>query len=312
MHDWRKKLHARIYTEHWRVGIIDRPIHTLVEPGPLPPIEWVTPHEYAGYWADPFAMPGDDRHVYCERFDELGGVGTLEKLELRGHRLQLCGPIQSVDAAGADAPIGRGLHASFPNVFEVDGQLYGLAETCAARACTLYRVDGSGRWHSPVELLPGVAGADPALFKWQGHYWLALTDVDIGNQDNLCLYHAPAIAGPWQLVGAGPVKIYRGGARMAGRFFEHEGILYRPGQDCRATYGAAVVIYRVDECSVDGYRETPVRTLSPDPRGPLPDGLHTLTAWGSRTLVDGKRLGINPIVLGRKLRARIARLGGAR
>ena len=39
----------------------------------------------------------------------------------------------------------------------------------------------------------------------------------------------------------------------------------------------------------DEYAEEPVARLEPDPRGPLPHGLHTLTAAGPVTLVDGKR-----------------------
>jgi hypothetical protein len=304
---WRQKLASRLYTEHWRVGVIDQPLHSLLKPGPLPVIHWITPREHAGYWADPFGVPGDDHRLYCERFDERTGLGTLEMLELRDGGVQSLGSVQARDAQGASGAIGRGLHASFPNVFQLDGETWALPETGAARECVLYRVDAQGVWHSPIDLLPGVAAADPALFRWQGRYWLALTDVDFGSQDNLCLYHADTLIGPWTQLLPHPVKVDRGGARMAGRFFEHDGVLYRPGQDCRSSYGAAVVIYKVLECSVHAYRETPCRVLSPDIHGELPDGLHTLTAWGDRTLVDGKRMGINPIVLARKVRSRLSR-----
>src|SRR5207344_1431803 len=130
------------------VGIIDAPVHALLAAGALPPIRWLTPPEQAGYWADPFGLPGDMSQLYCERFDERSGLGRLERLELRAGALRPLGP---VDATGT--PIGRGLHASFPNVFELDGQRFAVAETGAARECVLHRIDADGRWHSPLTLL---------------------------------------------------------------------------------------------------------------------------------------------------------------
>jgi hypothetical protein len=309
-HEWRQRQHSRLCAEHWRVGIIDAPVHTLLKPGPLPPIRWVTPRENAGYWADPFGLPGDSSQVYCERFDERTGVGRLERLVLQGDGLT---PLDSdANAASACMPVGRGLHTSFPHAFVVDGQRYGVAETGAARECVLYRIDERGCWHSPLALLTDVAAADPAIFQRDGLFWLAFTDADKGVHDNLCLWHADHVEGPWTPHAHNPVKTGRGGSRMAGPFFEHDGVLYRPGQDCRETYGGAVVIYRVDECSLAGYRETSVRVLAPDPDGPLPDGLHTLSPWGNRTLVDGKRMVLNPVVIMRRLKSRLGRVAFSR
>jgi hypothetical protein len=300
---WWGRQHARCFAEHWRVGLIDAPLHTLLAPGPMPPIDWLTPREHAGYWADPFALPGADM-VFAERFDERSGVGRIERLERRGHGLHSLGPVEVRDALGTSVRLGDGLHTSFPHVFMLDDQAFAVAETGAARRVDLYRINAAGNWHSPLTLLHGLAAADPAIFRWQGRLWLACTDADVGVHDNLCLFHAAGLEGPWQAHPQNPVRTGRAGARMAGRFFEHGGVLYRPGQDCGAHYGAAVVLHRVDECSPLAYRETPVRRLEPDACGPLPHGLHTVSAWGDRTLVDGKRMVFNPVTLARKLRRR--------
>ena len=81
---WRARQRSRWLSEHWRIGVIDAPIASLLQAGPLPPIRWVTPRETAGYWADPFGLPGDPDRLYAERFDERSGVGRIEMLELRG------------------------------------------------------------------------------------------------------------------------------------------------------------------------------------------------------------------------------------
>lgn len=293
-HRFAQRQRSRWLTEHWRIGIIDHPVQALLHPGLAPAIRWLTPPEQAGYWADPFGMPGDPGLLFSERYDEGSGVGRLQRMRLEGG-----GAIVEAEMA-----IGRG-HASFPHVFEADGAVHAVAETCSDRECVLYRVQPGGRWAARATLLRGVAAADPAIVRWGHRWWLAFTDVDKGAWDNLCLYHAEHLEGPWQPHANNPVKTDVGGARMAGAFFEHAGRLYRPGQDCSRTYGGAVALYRVDEISPLRYRETLVRHVSPAQFDARLDGLHTMTAWGDRTLVDGKRLGFNVLALYHKLRRRL-------
>jgi hypothetical protein len=101
------------------------------------------------------------------------------------------------------------------------------------------------------------------------------------------------------------VKLDIRSSRPAGTPFEHDGRLFRPAQDCAGSYGAAIVINEVTSLTPDRFSERPVARLTPEPRGPLPDGLHTLSAAGPRTLVDGKRLVWRP---GRALRRGARRL----
>lgn len=305
---WRSRWRAfvarqrsRFLTEHWRIGLIDAPLSSLLRLRAVPSIRWLTLREQAGYWADPFPRAGSADEVWAERFDEASGVGRIERLSLQGDALVSRGPVETVDGS----PVGQGLHASFPHGFEHGGQHWVVCETGAARECVAYRVADDGRWHAPVTLLKNVAAADPAVFRWQGRLWLAFTDADRGVHDNLCLYFADRLEGPWRAHRANPVRSDLGGSRMAGAFFEHEGALYRPAQDCRDEYGAAVVIHRVDECSPEAWRETEVSRLEPDPQGEAPDGLHTVNAWGERTLVDGKAWHFSSVALKRKLMARL-------
>lgn len=290
------RLSNRVFNEYWRIGVIDAPIHTLLDPADLPVIRWLTRPSSAGYWADPFGHPGDPSRFACEYFDERLGVGHLEVIRLDD---------QVNPTERQRLPVGDGHHASFPNVFELNGRHFGIAETIAARECVLHEVDATGQWHRLHVLLHNVAAADPVLFSWEGRYWLAYTDTDRGQLDNLCFHYADALEGPWQPHANNPVKVDVSSARMAGKTFLHQGQLYRPAQDCLHTYGGAVVLHRIDTLTPTAFAETPVRRLSPDPLGPCPEGLHTLNAWGDRTLVDGKWHGVNLVATWRNLRRRL-------
>jgi hypothetical protein len=80
-----------------------------------------------------------------------------------------------------------------------------------------------------------------------------------------------------------------GAAARFGAPFEHGGEIYRPSQDCSETYGGAVRVDRIARLTPDDYEEETVAVLRPDAKGPYPSGLHTLSALGEWTLIDGKR-----------------------
>jgi glycosyltransferase involved in cell wall biosynthesis len=291
----RKRLREQLFGEYWRIGVIDVPIDSFLRDGELPKVCWLVPDKVSGYWADPFPLPGDPDRLTCEYFDQRSGLGSLEVLGFdRESRL-----IERRKLA-----VGLGRHASFPNILEVGGRCFGVAETAGRRECVLHEVDAGGAWHPLYPLLNDVAAADPALFVWEGRWWLAFTDCDLGELDNLCLCFADSLDGPWTQHANNPVKVDTAGARMAGAFFWHDGALYRPGQDCLAWYGASIVMHRIVRLTPTCFEEVAVRRLQPDRQGACPDGLHTINAWGSRTLIDGKRHGVNLLVLGRNLRNR--------
>ena len=297
----RLRQRARWLTEAWQIGIIDQPLGSWALGTSMPPVRWLPAPSSQGYWADPMADGTSSEHLLCEYFDAEQGRGRIERL--------------AVDATGVTRrqtlPLGEGQHVSFPLVLNLGGRRVGLAETAALGRCQLHEVGDDGSWRPVATLLDGVAAADPALFEWEGRCWLAYTDIALGAMDNLCLLHAPALEGPWEPHANNPVKVDITGARMAGGLFWHQGALYRPAQNCLQTYGASVLVHRVLRCTPTAYEEEAVRELRPDPHGPCPDGMHTLSAWGQRSLVDGKRHVFSPRSLWLKLTRRWHKPAGA-
>ena len=293
---WARQQRTRWLSEHWRVGLVKSPIQAWLSPSFAPHVQWLTPARGRRYHADPVGLPGSQQQVFAEQFDERTGRGHLVQMQL--------GP-QGQVLSTSPVAVGQGRHVSFPQLLHEGGRTYGLLESSAGRVTTLYEVGAQGQWRPLQNLLEGIAAVDPTLFRWQGRYWLAYTDADLGEHDNLCLQHADTLLGPWRPHAHNPVKVDVRGARMAGPCFEHEGVLYRPAQDCLRTYGAAVVLQRVLHCSPDRFEEAEVRRIEPAAQGECPDGMHTLSAWGEHTLIDGKHMRWNLWALLRKLQGRL-------
>jgi hypothetical protein len=203
------------------------------------------------------------------------------------------GRIARVDV-DADPPVFETViqtptHLSYPFTFEEEHVTYCAPEMAASGGCTIYRLDAGGAWTPAHHILAGHRLVDPTFVRHNGRWWLFATDRSGGGSLTLHVFHADAIAGPWTPHQRNPVKVDRASARPAGRPFAIGEQLYRPAQDCRIGYGAAVHVMRIDELTPEAFREETVLRLEPDPGWPYPDGLHTLVIDGRRVYIDAKR-----------------------
>ena len=80
------------------------------------------------------------------------------------------------------------------------------------------------------------------------------------------------------------------------------GDLHRPAQDSSSTYGGSITLNHIVRLTTAEFREEPVATVGPLGGGPYAHGLHTLSAVGNRTLVDGKWLAFNRSEMARHVR----------
>jgi hypothetical protein len=233
------------------------------------------------FYADPFPVVWRGRtFLFVEEFEHAAGKGVISAVEFGPQ-----GPLRQPETA-----LERPTHLSYPNVFERDGQMWMIPESGAAGTVDLYRaVDFPFRWTLERTLLEGVCANDATLIERDGRWWMFATVRDGGGafSDALWLWSAPDFRGAWTPHKRNPVLIDAATARPAGRMFAHEGALYRPVQDCRAGYGAALGLARVDRLDDDGFAqslETMVRPGGPDWPGRR---LHTYNVGGGFEFIDG-------------------------
>jgi hypothetical protein len=72
-------------------------------------------------------------------------------------------------------------------------------------------------------------------------------------------------------------------SRPAGRLFERDGVLYRPGQICAPIYGSGIALHRVLRLDDEGYAESEERRITGAP--PLL-GMHTINRAGDFSVTD--------------------------
>lgn len=273
--------------EQWHIGVIDGPIGSLLVDGPRPPVRWLPPLPSGWYIADPFGIAGTNT-ILAEAFHYREAKGYITALETSAFTLPVPLPSAFMDD----------VHLSYPYTIEDDGRLYCLPERSAANELILYRIIRyPDVWMREATILDGFPAVDASIFPFGGCWWLFCTMSERGHESTLHIWHAPALTGPWSPHPGNPVKTDVRSSRPAGRPFIWKGQLYRPAQDCSRVYGGAVTLLRVTALTTSAFAEEVVRTIGPWTASAYPDGLHTLTGWGERTLVDAKRLVFMPTAL---------------
>lgn len=264
----------------WNIGVVKAPVAAFLDPEFHPRVEWLPPPRSLEFFADPFGVVHEGRlHVMCERFDRRTQSGSIWIVEWPdGGSFARSTPVLHLNG-----------HASYPYLLEDRGKVYCIPETSAAGEVGLYRADRFPlNWRRVGTLLQGFPGVDNTLFRHEDRWWLLSTTSEVPD-GKLYAWYADAIEGPWAPHPQNPIKQDLSSARPGGTPFVHDGALYRPAQDCSKSYGARIVINKILELTPKRFREVRVRTVEPDSKGPYPLGLHTLSAVGALTLVDGLR-----------------------
>lgn len=242
------------------------------------------------YLADPCLMQrGSQTYLFCEEFRYRANRGVVVAIE-----------IPRVAATQPQDAIDEPHHLSYPHVFEHEGEAYCIAEAAGTRRVELYRaVTFPFRWERTHTLLRDFRAIDSTLLKFADKWWLFCTSGDgpkRGDHSHLHIFHADDLFGPWTPHVRNPVKIDVRSSRPAGRFFTHDGALYRPAQDCSRSYGGAIRINKIEKISETDFVERVAGTIRPPLNG-YGEGIHTISSAGGWCVVDAKRYVFRPAAI---------------
>ena len=249
---------ARRGPNHWQIAY-----RWLAGPGvaddrvwPLQPYT-ILPADGARFHADPMPFEHDGRtYLFFEDFPYATGKGVIGLVDIA--------------ADGTASPprtvLEQPWHLSYPLIIPHDGEIYMLPEMSAAGRVQLFRADPfPDRWVPDRVLLDDVVAADATPIRHEGLWWLFATLSHDGGStwDQLGLFHAPDLLGPWTAHADNPVLVDAGAGRPAGPMWHENGALMRVAQDCRSGYGVGLAICRVDRLTPDTYGQTLLARLGP-------------------------------------------------
>jgi hypothetical protein len=296
---WRH-IFLNLFTDaKWKVGTIQGSPERFLSGDYHPAINWL-PRKSSDFLADPFVFErGGRSFILGEALDPNTRSGFISCVELNGNG----------DVIDERTVMQATTHLSYPYTFKHEGVSYLVPESAQARNIVLYRaVDAPYRWERVATLIEGVEACDSTIVRRDGRWWLFFTDKARDMNLNLFAYYADDLAGPWHAHTANPVKTDICSARPAGTPFEHEGFLYRPGQDCATSYGNAITFSRIATLTPHEYREELVSTFDSSATGARTNGTHTISFGSNVVAIDAKEtIWAPPKLIAQRVRRQVAR-----
>jgi hypothetical protein len=237
------------------------------------------PDDGKRFFADPFVIEQDDRtFLFVEEFPYALARGVISVAELGADGR--FGPPRQV--------LAEPFHLSYPQVFELGGEVWMIPETSAARQVVLYRAERfPDRWVRHATLIADREISDATLLERDGRFWLFGTERHSqGNaSDTMVVFSADRLDGPWLPHPMNPVLIDRSAARPGGAFVRQGDRLFLPVQDGTRAYGGGLGLAELIELDSES-----VRFAAPQPVRPGEawdrSGIHTLNRAGGIEVVD--------------------------
>ena len=233
------------------------------------------------FWADPFILTRNGEHyVFFENFVYATGLGKISVGRYSAQGFEVLG-----DAL--DLPY----HLSFPLVFEHEGEIFMVPESCAAKRVDVWRaVEFPLRWELYATALEGVSAADTVLFQDNGKWWMFTNISDGPLEDHCNELHVFSIDGPGLLRVTphplNPVVIGSSTARGAGRIVRRGTKLVRPSQNnANGIYGWGLNLMEITRLDMDGYEERRIVSFAPNFKPGL-IGIHHFDSSGDLFVID--------------------------
>ncbi len=258
--------------ETWQIGIVDQPIESVISNGIQKDITWMRAKQNDSYLADPFNM-------------SVNGKSTIVAEYFSGSKQMS----HIVNAETEEIILARDYHISFPLPVEINGQHYLCPEMSASGTHSLFLMNGV---RETLQLVDAPL-VDPVMLEHNKRWWIFTHRQDDQNNAALFIYHSEHPDKEFQPHALNPVKTNVRNSRSAGAILNIKGKLIRPAQDSAITYGNAIVFNEILELTPTSFVEKPFKRVEANEHWDYNKGIHTINAYGDKTLIDAKSFRFN-------------------
>jgi len=235
------------------------------------------------FWADPHVIKKNGfYYIFIEELIYTENKGFISVIEM-DDKGKYKDPVKILE---------RDYHLSFPFIIEDNGEIYMIPESKQNKNIQLYKcIDFPYKWDLETILMDNVGAVDTVIIEKDNKYWL-FTNM-IANEgasfiDELYLFSSDSlVSNQWKSHPLNPIVSDVKNARMAGRLFTINNILYRPSQNCSNHYGYGVQINQVLELTENRYKEKIVDSLFPDFDDRI-KSIHSLSVLRDISIIDAQ------------------------
>lgn len=205
--------------------------------------------------ADPFLFVyKEELYLFYEEQVKLSGKGVIKMVKTKDLK-RWTKPILVLQ---------EDYHLSYPNILELNGQVFMMPETGKNKSIQLYKPNNDlTKWNYYKTILSDRHFVDSDIVWHNDTYFLLTTDYS-ENKNVLRLYYSDKFDSNWVEHPQSPIATGKNSGRCAGSIFRHGNNLYRPCQLTQKQYGEGVIIYRIIDLSRESYKEKQEKIIIPN------------------------------------------------
>lgn len=260
--------------ETWDIGFIQNSLDEILQGNEIE-VRWMKHKLKDSWFADPFIMDIDDKeiHVLAEEFYKPINRGRIARLIIDRNTLEL---------KHKDVVLEQPTHLSFPAIIRQDGKIYIYPENGESNELNIYEYNPSTNECNKINtIMSGEAYEDSVITEIDGKEYLFCTKQPNPNGNVLNVYCKDNSE---KFTHYEDYTFKENVARMAGDFFEYNGKIFRPTQECNIQYGHAVTLQEVTlENGKFSFNEVK-RLFSVHPK--LTVGMHTFNMYKGMIVTD--------------------------
>lgn len=224
--------------------------------------------------------PYGKTYIFAELYDYLRRKGCIGYCEL----------LPDGSQSKWKAVLKEKYHMSYPQPIEHNGDVYLIPESSFGKVLCAYKaVSFPDKWEKAYVLASGIGLTDTTFVSDSDKVYAFACSTEDPTDEILRMFEL-SDNGQLEETAMSPVVDDVSCARPAGKFFNLDGKLYRPSQDCTDSYGNKLNILEVDTDFRTYYKETNVRKISVDDLTILnvdaPERIHTYNSNGEYEVVD--------------------------
>jgi len=265
------------YSQYWNIGFCELTPEEFVREKKLRPIKWLK-HPYRDRWfADPFIYKVTEHEiiVFVEECPMENPKGIICELVIDRETIRLKERYVLLELD---------THLSYPAIIRYDEKVYVYPENGASGKLNIYEYDWiNHKLVNPINILDEPV-ADATIIKKGDYYMMSATKFP-RTEENAYLYTADSVFGPFKQKADLPYQSSLACSRQGGNYFEANGCIYRPAQNCVDGYGRALSVMKLS-MNHGLIKEDVLCKVAPI-TGRFGLGLHTLNFNKGVCVIDG-------------------------
>ena len=269
-----KLFYNKIVLHRWNLAFITNSVDEIIDGKELS-IQRVNCHYKDRWLADPFILSYDDNEIILlvEDFWDADQLGRISKvvIDRKTYSIKKVKVILQLES-----------HLSFPAIIRSEGKILIYPENSCAGELWLYEYNPHTDECKKIQELSDQPLTDAIITNLFGKKQIISTKEPNPNKNVLDVYDWDDEKESFEH--SESITFEENIARNAGDFFEYDGTIYRPAQECNQMYGHAVSLQKVEK-KENGYSFTEVRRIMP-PKGAF--GIHTFNTYNGLTVIDMK------------------------